>query len=117
MSGHHACHLQRFLYKQKNNMVKMIKKAICNTGIWFVYTPTLQGPQNGVCSQKLKEECKWDLKRFLKKIHIAYHPQTLIPLEKYLCCIEIKEELETCIRWFMTTTTLHTSWVVYEDRR
>ena len=69
MSGQHACHLQRFLYKQKkHNIVKMIKKkAMLNTGIWFVYTPTLQGPQNGVCSQKRKEECKWDLKRFLKK--------------------------------------------------
>ena len=65
-------------------MVKMIKKAMLNTGIWFVYTPTLQGPQNGVCSQKLKEECKLDLKRFLKKTDIAYYPQTLIPLEKYL---------------------------------
>ena len=39
-------------------MIKMVKQAKLNTGIWFVYTPTLQGPQNGVCSQKLKRSVK-----------------------------------------------------------
>ena len=65
-------------------MIKIVKKAKLNTGIWFVYTPTLQGPQNGVCMAKIKEECKWDLKHFLKRTPLAYYPQTLIPSEKYL---------------------------------
>ena len=65
-------------------MIRIIKQAKLDTGILFVYTPTLQGPQNGVCSQKIKEECKGYLKRFLKRTDTDCYPQNLIPLEKYL---------------------------------
>lgn len=76
--------------------------------ILFVYTPTLRRPLDGVCSPKLKVECKRNLKRPLRNRFIAVYPQTVISLQYYYLAIKRQENPETRVGWFVRTTNLHT---------